>query len=224
MIITDNLAPLVGCRPDDKRWVPYTGYNVCKSIEIGRLLCLDLSKDKTKVGSIKYEFDNEVSLKTFEIYKAVRDFSPSILNTSYFIEVKGENDKTIPLRDLVFMYAHFNRYNDSAIFDIFEKNKELKYMPYYKHVMLILLDAFSLRFTLFEHFTEGHPYDEGELRVERINRLANNIRYVRYRLNKWDANKTVDLNHHLATLLLNVQLVKYHVVDKVMLGGRLWEE
>lgn len=221
MRIVDNLAPLVGCNLEDKRWAPYTGYNVCKNLNIGRLICLDLNKDKFKIGLIKYEFDNEVTLKTYEIYKEVKRYSPDILNTSYFMEVRGEDGNPIPIRDMVFMYTHFNRYNDSAIFDVFEEQKELKYMPYFKHVMLILLDAFSLRHTLYSHFIDGQPYDEGELRPERIERLAKNIRYVRYMLGEWDAEKTTDLSHHLVTLLLNIQLVKYHIVDKIMLGGGL---
>ncbi|NLY08533.1 MAG: hypothetical protein GXZ11_01320 [Tissierellia bacterium] len=218
MQILDNLAPLLGCKQDSKKWIPYTGYNVCKHLNIGRMMCLDLSEDKFKIGLIKYKFDNEVSLKTFEIYKQVKDYGPDILDTSYFLEARGEDGRTIHTRDMVFMYTHFNKINDSAIFDVFEEQKELKYMPYHKHIMLILLDAYSLRYTLYSHLVEGQPYDEGELRPERIERLADNIRYVKYKLGEWDANKTTDLNHHLVTLLLNLQLIKYHIVDRIILG------
>lgn len=217
MVIIDNLAPLVGSKQGGKRWTPYTGYNTCKALSIARLLCTNIDKDKYQKGHIKYEFDNEVTLRTYEIYSKVKNYDPEILDTSYFVEVKDDSNKQVPMRDLVFMQTHINRFNDSAIFDVFEEQKELKYIKWYPYVMFILLDAFSVRWSLYEYYIEGALYDESELRAERLNRLANNIRYIKVQLEEYNADLTANLNHHLSNLLLNVQATRYHVSDRLIL-------
>lgn len=216
----DNLAPLIGCKIHEKKWSPYTGYKICKSLNIARLICLDLDSETYKKGLMTYKFNNKITLKTHNIHKLAREYSPEVLNTSYILGVVHDEVEPISIKELLFMHTHMNRNNDCAILDIFEENRQLQYNPYYRHVLFLLLDAFSLRWSLFEHFIEGADFPSVELRQERLDILAHNIRYVKTKLEETDPEGTSTLLHHLSNLLLNVLIVRYHVSNKMIVGVR----
>lgn len=111
----------------------------------------------------------------------------------------------------MFIATHINGYSNSAIFNVFEEQKDLKLSRYYKHILFILLDSFSLRWSLYENEVEGIKFNQNELGIQRIDRLINNIRYVKMKLEEIDIEKTYKLNHHLSNLLLNILLVRYKV-------------
>ena len=75
-------------------------------------------------------------------------------------------------------------------------------------MLFILLDSYSLRYSLYRYYILGDELDLAEIRDERINRLINNIYYVKVKLEETNTNKTVDLNHHLSTLLYNICLIR----------------
>ena len=60
----------------------------------------------------------------------------------------------------------------------------------------------------------GSEYEYGELGSERLDRLINNIRYVRAKLEDEDVVASSYLMHHLQTLLLNVEAAKYELGKK----------
>lgn len=219
MVIIKNLSPLVGSKQNSKRWNPYTARKITTNINIARLICTDTNADYYKKGFIDYRFTNRVTVKTHELYESAKNYSPIVLDDSYAIEVTAINGIPIPIRDLLYMHSFNDTFNDSSIIDILDSNRELRYCGYYKHIMLVLLDSYSLRWSLFEHFIEGKELDIGEVTSKRLTSLIDNIKYIKVKLEEWDSDKAIELNHHLTTLLFNVQGIKSQISDRIIIGG-----
>lgn len=213
MIFIENLSPLIGCKLNSKRWSPYTGYNVCKALEIASIICTNVDGDTYKKGHINYVFSNRITVKASKIYELCKKYSPTVLDTSYFIAERGGIAPQVSLVDLIFIYTHSSGFNDSAIFDIFENQKDLKYCGLHKQVMLILLQSFAIRWVLYEHFIEKKALDRSETDDSVFIRLIENIRYVKAKLEEYDSDKTAELCHHLATLMLNLSTLKYELEE-----------
>lgn len=222
-----NLSPLVGCKVDSIRWCPPTAYQVCKNLRLASLVCLDLNSDKFYKSAIKYKFENKISVETYNIHKAVMAMDPKIMDTTYIlhlqdlIAVPDKISKLVSMHDALFLYSMSKGKNDSAIFDSLSSLSKLKMNNMYKYVMFILLDAYSLRYSLFKHFIRGEKLDYGELRKERITRLLNNIYYVKAKLEDFDPDLTTDLNNHITTLFYNVCLIKKKMEETYIEVGEL---
>ena len=65
-------------------------------------------------------------------------------------------------------------------------------------------------YSLYEFSIEGKEPDKMQLGRKRINELANDIEYVKYKLGQENLN-TINLNHHLSVLLMNVLAVNYDI-------------
>lgn len=222
-----NLSPLVGCKIDSLRWCPSTAYQICKNLRFASLLCLDLDNDKYYKSGIKYQFENRITISTYNIYNKVLEMDETILDTSYFIENQvfanfpGDVKDTLSINDMLYFYAINKFKNDSAIFDCLESLQEIKQSDIYNYILFILLDSYSLRYELFKHYILGHEIDYGELRQERLERLANNIYYVKDKLEAYDLNKTTNINNHLTSLLTNVWLIKKKLKNEFIEVGEL---
>lgn len=208
--LVKNLAPLVGARPDSKKWNPRTGSVVSKNLRIASLVCLDLKNDTVIDNHIKYKFRNKLTLQASNIHKLARDYSPLVLNTEYFIESLRTGENITELRDLLFLSSLEKNVNDSAILDILERDREYEVLDVYKYVLFILLESYSLYYSLYEFSVEGLNPNKMQLGRKRINELANDIEYVKYQLGQVNLN-TIDLTHHLSVLLMNVLAVNYDI-------------
>lgn len=208
--LVKNLAPLVGARPDSKKWNPRTGSVVSKNLRIASLVCLDLKNDTLIDNHIKYKFRNKLTLQASNIHKLARDYSPLVLNTEYFIESLRTGENITELRDLLFLSSLEKNVNDSAILDILERDREYEVLDVYKYVLFILLESYSLYYSLYEFSVEGLNPNKMQLGRKRINELANDIEYVKYQLGQVNLN-TIDLTHHLSVLLMNVLAVNYDI-------------
>lgn len=208
--LVKNLAPLVGARPDSKKWNPRTGSVVSKNLRIASLVCLDLKNDTVIENHIKYKFRNKLTLQASNIHKLARDYSPLVLNTEYFIESLRTGENITELRDLLFLSSLEKNVNDSAILDILERDREYEVLDVYKYVLFILLESYSLYYSLYEFSVEGLNPNKMQLGRKRINELANDIEYVKYQLGQVNLN-TIDLTHHLSVLLMNVLAVNYDI-------------
>lgn len=208
--LVKNLAPLVGARPDSKKWNPRTGSVVSKNLRIASLVCLDLKNDTLIDNHIKYKFRNKLTLQSSNIHKLARDYSPLVLNTEYFIESLRTGENITELRDLLFLSSLEKNVNDSAILDILERDREYEVLDVYKYVLFILLESYSLYYSLYEFSVEGLNPNKMQLGRKRINELANDIEYVKYQLGQVNLN-TIDLTHHLSVLLMNVLAVNYDI-------------
>lgn len=211
--IIENLSPLVGTKFESIRWAPTTGHQISKSLRLASLVCLDIDNDIFYDGPIKYEFSNKISILTSLIHTKAIELSPSVIDTSYVLTSSNSSGAT-NLYDALFLYANSKMYNDSAIFDVLKTERRLILSAYYRHVLLILLDAYSLRWSLFSLVYLGSEYEYGELGSGRLDRLINNIRYVRAKLEEEDVVASSYLMHHLQTLLLNVEAAKYELGRK----------
>lgn len=209
-LIIENLAPLIGARPNSKRWNPRTASVVVKNLRIASLLCLDLENDTLVDNCIKYKFRNKLTLQAANIYKMVSEYSPSVLNTDYILESVRDGKDLIEIKDLLFFQSLNKRINDSAIIDILETETEYKTSKIYNYLLFILLECFSLYYSLYEFAVEGKEPDKMQLGRKRINELANDIEYVKYKLGKENLN-TINLTHHLSVLLMNVLAVNYDI-------------
>ncbi|MDK7377451.1 hypothetical protein QP531_06425 [Peptoniphilus harei] len=209
-LIIENLAPLIGARPNSKRWNPRTASVVVKNLRIASLLCLDLENDTLVDNCIKYKFRNKLTLQAANIHKMASEYSPSVLNTDYILESVRSGKDLIEIKDLLFFQSLNKRINDSAIIDILETETEYKTSKIYNYLLFILLECFSLYYSLYEFSVEGKEPDKMQLGRKRINELANDIEYVKYKLGQENLN-TINLTHHLSVLLMNVLAVNYDI-------------
>lgn len=210
-IVVENLSPLLGCKQNTKFWSPRTGSLVCKSLEISSLICLDVEKEKYKKGFITYEFDNSVTIKTSNIYRHVRNYSPLVLDTSYALQVIEDATRLDSLTEQLFIQTLSDRYNDSAIIDILEEKKDFRLIPVYRHLMLVILESFSIRYSLYEFVYEDRPMEYTEINTNNINKVIKNLEYVRVKLEEFNTDETIELNHHLSTLLLNLKIIEKYI-------------
>ncbi|MCW6701387.1 hypothetical protein NH288_04725 [Anaerococcus sp. NML200537] len=208
--LIENLSPLIGCKVDSPKWCPTTAYQVCKELRLASLICLDLEDDNFMVNGIEYKFKNKLTIETYNIYKKVMSFDDSILDTSYLIQVQDKinNSANLSINDALFFCATNMVKNDSAIFDCLNDLKELKKQEIYKYILFVLLDSYSLRYSLYNHYIIGDELDYGELRQERLDKLINNVNYIKKKLEEYNSNLSTDINHHLTTLLYNLCLIK----------------
>lgn len=209
-LIIENLAPLIGARPNSKRWNPRTASVVVKNLRVASLLCLDLENDTLVDNCIKYKFRNKLTLQTANIHKMASEYSPSVLNTDYILESVRNGKNLIEIKDLLFFQSLNKMINDSAIIDILETETEYKTSKIYNYLLFILLESFSLYYSLYEFAVEGKEPDKMQLGRKRINELANDIEYVKYKLGQENLN-TINLTHHLSVLLMNVLAVNYDI-------------
>ena len=222
-----NLSPLVGSKVSSIRWCPSTAYQVCKDLRLASLVCLDLDKDTLYKGSIKYEFENRISIETYNIYQSVLEMNPKIMDTSYiiqsqdYLDIPNDLKNMVSLNDALFYYSTNKIKNDSAIIDSLDKLGTVKQSYLYKHILFILLDSYSLRYALYKYYILDDDLDFAEIRDERVNRLIKNIYYVKVKLEEMDTNKVVDLNHHLSTLLYNICLIRKKLKDEFVEIGDL---
>lgn len=222
-----NLSPLIGAKINSIRWCPSTAYQICKHLRLASLVCLDLDNDTVFKGPIKYEFENKISIETYNIHQKVLEMNPEIMDTSYIIQ--SQNFLTIPkdlqnmvtINDALFHYSINKIKSDSAIIDSLDRLGTIKQSYLYKYILFILLDSYSLRYALYNYYILGGDLDFAEIRDERINRLINNIYYVKIKLEEMDTNKVVDLNHHLSTLLYNICLIRKKLKDEFVEIGEL---
>ena len=209
-IIISNLSPLLGCKQKRKGWSPRTGSQICKNLQISSLLCMDMEKEKYQRGVITYNFDNKISIQTSNIYKYARLYSSLVFDSSYGIQVQDIpylSDKS----SQVFLQSLSSRYNDSAIMDILEDKKSLALTPVYKHLLLVLLESFSIRYSLYEFVYEGVELPYTEINSKHIKKVIDNLIYVRVKLEEFDSKETIELNHHLSTLLLNLKMIEKEI-------------
>lgn len=222
-----NLSPLIGAKINSTRWCPSTAYQICKHLRLASLVCLDLDNDVVFKGPIKYEFENKISIETYNIHQKVLEMNPEIMDTSYIIQ--SQNFLTIPkdlqnivtINDALFHYSINKIKSDSAIIDSLDRLGTIKQSYLYKYILFVLLDSYSLRYALYNYYILGGDLDFSEIRDERINRLINNIYYVKIKLEEMDTNKVVDLNHHLSTLLYNICLIRKKLKDEFVEIGEL---
>lgn len=209
-LIVENLSPLVGTKATGKNWSPHTGVSVCKSFQLAGLSCLDIDNDRIMRGPIQYTFDTSATVRESNLYKLVLEYSPIVLDPSYVIQVQ-ERQRLASASELLYFQSIHKDFNDSAIIDIIESEGKLHYMPWKKHVMFVMLQCFALRFALYEFAFDGLNISRADVSKYQINRIINNIRYVRLMLQEYNADLTSDLCHHLATLQMNVQAVMYDI-------------
>lgn len=222
-----NLSPLIGTKVDSIRWCPSTAYQVCKNLRLASLVCLDLDNDMFYKGPIKYEFENKISIATYNIHDMVLEMNPKIMDTSYIIQSQDYLDipkdlkSMVTINDALFYYSTNKIKNDSAIIDSLDRLGTIKKSYLYKYILFILLDSYSLRYALYSYYILGSDLDFAEIRDERLRRLINNIYYVKVKLEEMDTNKVVDLNNHLSTLLYNICLIRKKIKDEFVEIGEL---
>lgn len=219
-----NLAPLLGCKVNNLKWCPSTAYQVCKDLRLASLICLDVDKQKDSYGGIKYEFDNRITIGTHKIHLKVLNMSTDVLDTSYIIQSQDYlNAPDVPatINDALFFYAINKIKNDSAIYDCLIDLHKLKQSPLYKYVLLVILDSYSLRYSLYKQYILGQDVEYGELRQSRLERLINNVTYVKFALEMYDKELYLDLNHHLSTLLFNLIMIKDKLKKEYLEVGAL---
>lgn len=222
-----NLSPLIGTKVDSIRWCPSTAYQVCKHLRLASLVCLDLDNDMFYKGPIKYEFENKISIATYNIHDMVLEMNPKIMDTSYIIQSQDYLDipkdlkSMVTINDALFYYSTNKIKNDSAIIDSLDRLGTIKKSYLYKYILFVLLDSYSLRYALYSYYILGSDLDFAEIRDERLRRLINNIYYVKVKLEEMDTNKVVDLNNHLSTLLYNICLIRKKIKDEFVEIGEL---
>lgn len=218
--IISNLSPLVGTKQDNIKRCPSTAYQVCKELRIASLICLDVDADTFLKNGIRYTFDNKVSIRTYNIHNLAIKKSVAILDTSYVLTAQKISQAPYNIRsdtslnDALFLYSLQKKVTDSAIYDALISNKKLTGGKWFKHVLFIILDAFSLRYSLYDYYIQNGEFVYGELGQDRLNRLINNVYYVKAKLEDYDYKETVNVNHHLNTLYYNLLMLRQKMKEE----------
>lgn len=204
--ISQNLAPLVGCKYDDKRWSPRTALLVCKGLDVAGLICLNVDAFKDK-GLINYDLSNRLTIQASNIHSLALDYSPIVLNPSYALGIPRYGHTVAEVKRLLYAQSLQRNINDSAIIDCIEEDKALIHHPLISALYFVILECFTLRMALFEYAYEGDDLNREQTNRARIDDLAGNIRYLK----KGFGSDYVNLQHHLSTLYLNIKLVKSNI-------------
>lgn len=205
--LINNLAPLVGTKIGKRNWNPSVAYNVCKNLRLASLVCLDV--DKRCLG--EYEFNNRVSIKTYNIHNLALKRSLEIIDKTYIKDVDSSDfDRRIML------FAMKKDITDSAIFTELYKSKKISKTIWNRYVLFIILDSFSLRLSLYDYLKDKNSYEYGELGSPRLDRLIGNIRFIKYALEKWDYKESASLIQHLNIMLYNVLRIKQDIKNEIV--------
>lgn len=181
LLITKNIAPLIGCKLNEIGWSPMVGYQVCKELRIVGTECSNLAKQRFATDFQIYQFETAVTTETNHIYRSVLDYSSSVLNTSYIMYIKNKLPSRADTSEKLHLTAKYCRYTDSTIFDAIYQNDSIRFLPQYMQICHILLCSFTLRYHLYQ-FADGDEWNASEINSYTIHRIVNNIDYVNYYL------------------------------------------
>lgn len=221
-VICNNLAPLIGCRIGNLKWSPKTAFNVCNNLEISGLKCTNISDDYVTDDVMSYRFDSSVTKHAGEVRNLVKGYNKSILD-EYYTSILPVS--SIPsdanLSKKFQLTSRISVFTDSTILDASCENKSIQNLAICRNVCHVMLSSFSTRYLLVKYYTSEDELDTAEVNTKNINRIINNIDYIKFMLSRSNINEVRYLNssnflcQQLTTLRKNLFMIKYYVLDYV---------
>lgn len=221
-LICNNLAPLLGSRIGNIKWAPKTAFNVCNALDISGLKCTNISDEYVSDGVLVHRFDSSVTKKTGDIKQLVSDFDKSILDEYYVAVIPSSSiPRDASLSKKFQLASRISSFTDSTIFDASYGSEAIQNLPICRNVGHILIASFVIKYFLMLYYTDSSELDTNEVNTKIVNRIIDNIDYVKYVLSnseikelryKQSANF---LSQQLTTLRKNLQMIKYYVLDYI---------
>ena len=221
-LICNNLAPLLGNRIGSIKWAPKTAFNVCNSLDISGLKCTNVSDDYLSDEVLVYRFDSGVTKSAKEIEQHVFEFDKSVLDIYYVSVIPSSSiPRDIPLSKRFQLASRISTITDSTIFDASYGSTAIQNLPICRNVGHILLTSFVVRYFLMLYHTSSAELDTNEVNTKIINRIINNIDYVKYVLSVSDIKELKYtqsanfLSQQLTILRKNLFMIKYYVLNYI---------
>lgn len=235
-IIVDNLAPLVGCRQNSKLWSPPVGFSVATKLNISGFECTNVARDSIDLGYIEesleyrspllnpvsYEFDTTVSELAKTLWESSKKLQYKVLDSSYFSTLKI-NLSLSQSEKMRICSEKCKEYN-STIYSALIQNQPLSYTPHSRYLCLILLQAFTIRYALYD-FALGltSSIDSVSINHTLINTAIKNCEYEKYVLSTLDLecyNYDISpefIQYQLTLLIKNYKQLKSYVMAYINL-------
>lgn len=221
-LICNNLAPLLGSRIGSIKWSPKTAFNVCSVLDISGLKCTNVSDEYTPDGVLVYRFDSSVTKGVSEIKQQVSEFDSSVLDAYYVSTIPNSLiPRDISLSKKFQLASRISLFTDSTIFDASYGSKAIQNLPICRNVGHILLTSFVVRYFLAQYHTSLSKLDTNEVNSNTIDRIINNIDYVKYALSTTEIKElkykqsSNFLAQQLTTLRKNLFMMKYYVLNYI---------
>lgn len=213
-----NMSPLIGCKTTGIGWSPFTGLQVCSAISVNGLSCSNIPHSTATNGILSYKFTSDITNATASIWRSVTLYDTSVLNTDYVSFVSNLVKVNSSMADKLKVTAASCKYTDSTIFDAAYKNPKIKLTQSYYNICHILLSCFTLRYYLFEYAKNNVELNTSEVNESVINRIVENIDYVKYILSQEesmlsDYHRSAEYTRqHLTTLRKNLLMIRPNVL------------
>ena len=181
-IICENLAPLIGCNINSKKWSPATAFRVCEPLTVvtnGELT--NLPKRVYSDDLFSYTFLPSVTSKGFEIYQKVKAYDRTIMDEYYMFSSTNYFTTSMDSKTRLKIIASTSILYDSTIFTAVYKNPQLVLTEQYKQIFMILLYAYTIRYYLYEYATEYTSMSD-IINMVNIEALISDIEYVKLTL------------------------------------------
>lgn len=181
-ILCDNIAPLVGCNLNSKKWSPVTAFRVCEPLTLvtnGEVS--NLAKRVYTDDLFSYTFTPSVTSKGFTVFQLVKSFNNKIMDEAYMYSSESYFTTSMDSLTRLKMTASTSQAYDSTIFATTYKNPQLIHIEQYKQIFMILLYAYTVRYYLYEYAYEYGEINEF-LNINNINTLISSIEYTKLSL------------------------------------------
>lgn len=235
-IIVNNFAPLVGCRKNSKLWSPPVGFAAATKLNVSGFECTNIAKDSIDMGYIEesmeyrspllsplsYSFDTTVTELSKTIWDECRKLSYKFLDSSYFSTLKL--NLSLSSSEKMRLCAMKCKEYNSTIHTAIVGNKQFSYTTYSRQLYLILLQAFTVRYALYD-FAVGtsSTIDSAALNKTLVNTIIKNCEYEKYVLSQlnlecynYDVSPTY-IQQQLSLIIKNCKQLKTYVMAYINL-------
>ena len=180
-----------------------------------------MSDEYISDGLFTYKFDSSVTKKTSEIKQLVSESDSNLVLDDYYISVipSTQIPRDISLSKKFQLASRISTFTDSTVFDASYGSESIQNLPICKNVGLILLSSFAVRYFLVRYYTHASGLNPSEVNTKIINRIIDNIDYVKYALTNFEfkelryRHSSNFLSQQLTILRKNLLMVKYYVLN-----------
>lgn len=220
LVIGNNFAELVGCKPNSKLWSPTVGYNICEALALNGTQCSNVSdKIITDVGALSFRFTSSVSVGAKNLWTEVLNYGANVLDPSYVSSLKIPSN--LPQKDKLKLCIDQSTEYNCEIYKVCQKNNQIYYAEDLRRLYLILLSCFSFRYHLY-NFSMGHEtfLDDTAINDSILDLTIQNIQYEKHVLSQMSSSNSYEesvehIQQQLTLLLKNCRQLKTYVLPYI---------
>lgn len=220
--ISKNLSPLVGCKPGNELWAPFTAVNVCKAINVVGLECSNVSSEFQRDGRVEYKFSSQLTTESINLWRKSLAYSKEVLNSSYIMYVQSIIPVGSEITERLRLTSEYCIYTDSTIFDSAYGNERIKLSQNYARICHILLSCYTLRYFLTKYANDPQAALETlEVNEAVIRRTIENINYVKmllaqdFQVEEKYTRSVSYCRQHLTALRKNLEMIRPFILQYI---------